>query len=67
MLKSVRYIDRRAEARKSTADLAMLQLNLEKNKHNQNLEYQRELDRRKSTENIAAAPSSLVMGFFANH
>ncbi len=53
------------EARLGNQELAMLKLNLEENKHNQNLQYQRELDRRKSTENIAAALSSLAMGFFA--
>lgn len=53
------------EARLGQQELAMLTLNRDERMHNQRLEYQRELDSRKRTDNIAAALSSLAMSFFA--
>ena len=53
------------EARLAQQELAMLTLNRDERMHNQRLEYQRELDSRKRTDNIAAALSSLAMSFFA--
>ena len=53
------------ESRLAQQELAMLTLNRDERMHNQRLEYQRELDSRKRTDNIAAALSSLAMSFFA--